>query len=173
MRGLILLLSGCLVDPKISELRRMDCEEVVNQVETYEDAKWYLENYLRESDDFKREQFGFCQVHELRKGDCSEYSVAAAALLRDDYFPSGFLTMSGGRAKDKHVVFVYKDNEIFKTLGITSRDKSEGYGSLDEIAQKYNAETGYTRFSLYEMGNIMNGSFVDFEDGYKSWGMNY
>jgi len=169
----MLLLSGCLVDPKISEFRGMDCEEVVNRIETYEDARWYLGNYLRESDDFKKEQFGFCQVHELRKGDCSEYSVAAAALLGDDYYPSGFLTMSGGMAKDKHVVFVYKDNEIFKTLGITSRDVNGVYGSLEEIAQKYNVETGYTRFSLYEIGNIMNNHFVDFEEEYKSWSMNF
>jgi hypothetical protein len=131
-------------------IKRLKYSEVIKEVKTPEQAKRYLTEYLSVKADL--ENYGvedyvasFKKINEKGVDDCDGGALAAAALLRDDEYPSLMLCMfrkehslehHGG-----HAVFIYQVNGKWGTLGIKEVDcEPPQYSSAEEIVRSYRVE---------------------------------
>lgn len=121
-----------LVEDKRPTLRGLysdkSVSELVNMVETAEDARDYCIYYLESESD--NNNYGVVdymaslkQIHEKQLDDCDGGSVAALELLRDDYHMNLLIMYFEGGGG--HMVAVYKDKDLYGTIGINEVDYNE------------------------------------------------
>ncbi|MFH1072319.1 MAG: hypothetical protein V1743_02730 [Nanoarchaeota archaeon] len=131
---------------KIEHYMRLSYQQAIAEVKTPEEATWYVMNYI-----IPRPNWGtnsFRRIHKNRFGDCSEATVAAAALLSDNGYPPTYLYMMNKNRDEGHEVFVYQQNGRWGTIGINSFDnKRPIFASLEDIAR-------YQGYDTYRLGTL-------------------
>ncbi len=140
----------------INRLKNTSYEEVIAEIKTPEQARWYIQNYLKteESAYFTK---SFKRVHEERGADCADATVAAAALLSDDNFPANYLIMLKKGGRFAHSVFFYEKDGKYGTLGINDIDNNPPiFSSLEEIVRHIGH--GY---DIYRSGDLSKGITPD------------
>jgi hypothetical protein len=137
---------------KINHYRNMSYQEVIAEIDTPQEAEWYVRNYIIPKEKIRMDSFRL--IHQNRVGDCAEATVAAAALLSDDGFPPTYLDMRNENQEVGHAVFVYQSNGKWGTIGINSSDnQSPRFNSLEEIARHHG-------FEKYRLGTIGEGGII-------------
>ncbi len=126
---------------RITRYTQMSYQEMIAEIKTPEQVAWYIQHYIEKEDGASLHAYTFHDIHERRKGDCSEATVAAAALLSDDgYAP---LVLFFRRPFDdkifpRHVIFVYSQNSQWGSLGINGQDIQRPiYSTLEELALQF------------------------------------
>ena len=131
------------------EYERMSWNEVIENIQTPREAQSYC-NFLmaraihNNNFDDGSHFYGFRTVHEGAPTDCSEAAYAAAALLSDDgYEPLVMVlaenTLAGSLLGNRaHIVFVYKQNDGFGSIGIRQRKDFNRpvFATLDALAKR-------------------------------------
>ena len=93
----------------------------------------------------------FKHIHKNEIDDCNGGALTAAALLSDDGYEPLVLTMleKGGEKPNPsmgHIIFIYKKENKWGTLGINPSDCQEPkYSSIEEIVQRYNFITYFVK----------------------------
>ena len=132
---------------KVNLYQNMSYIEVISEVKTPEETEWHIRNYIKPR--FKKRVDSFKILHQNRLGDCSEATVAAAALLSDDGYEPYYLEMMKPGSEAGHAVFVYKKNQNYGSIGINICDKLKpGNEILDESVKKL----GYERYYFGRIG---------------------
>lgn len=121
------VLVSCFINPgpNLQELQKnywkkpyshLSYKEAIETIKTPEEVIHYLLNQLNYVPPTTFRSFKY--VHELGYGTCTEYAVAAAALLSDDGYPPLFLTIR--LSTGLHTCYIYQDKTTHKwgTLGI-------------------------------------------------------
>lgn len=140
----------------INRLKNTSYEEVIAEIKTPEQARWYIQNYLKKevSANFIK---SFKRVHEERGADCADATVAAAALLSDDNFPANYLIMQKKGDRFDHAIFFYEKDGKYGTLGINDIDNNPPiFSSLEEIVKHIGH--GY---NVYWKGELNKGIIPD------------
>ncbi|HIG94129.1 MAG: hypothetical protein QT05_C0048G0046 [archaeon GW2011_AR13] len=138
------------------KIRNMNYEEVIKEIKTPKEATKYLTEFLSYKTD--KEQYGekniylsFKHIHKNEIDDCNGGALTAAALLSDDGYEPLVLTMleKGGEKPNPsmgHIIFIYKKENKWGTLGINPSDCQEPkYSSIEEIVQRYNFITYFIK----------------------------
>ncbi len=127
---------------RIQRYEEMSYNQVIADVDTVEEAEWYVRNYILPYERNRTDSFRL--IHQNRSGDCSEAVVAAAALLSDDGFPPTYLAMFDKDNENGHGVFVYQQNGKWGTIGINSSDNyPPTFSSLDGIVRRLGYQVYY------------------------------
>lgn len=144
----------------IPDYSQLTWQEAIKSVQTPKQAQDYLERHFTQDEEeakgymlfdlfnvgIKGESFKY--NHTRAKGVCLDYATSAAALLSDDGYDPLLLAMEGEYGK--HVVFLYKINDGYGTVGYPSLEP--WYYSVDrlvkEINQRYGFEQKYDRYVI-------------------------
>ena len=146
---------------KLSWREVIEFVKTPSQAQNYND--WILEKRIAEKGrkgiDNGKHIYSFRRIHEGSGVDCTEGVVAAAALLSDNGYPPLFL-----RIFDKffsgHMVFIYKKDGKFGSVGLYQRDYTEEQESLEEIIKSIYGGKTY-KYKVYNLKE----NFPDFIDG--------
>ncbi len=122
-------------------------KEVIRKIKTPEEAQRYLDVHFRYENEGKYESFKL--NHKDREGVCFDYALAAAALLRDDGYPSTILELTGDGPD--HTVFLYKKGEKYCVLGNTPL--MEGCRNMGVLIKVLNARynTNFDSYFVFDM----------------------
>ena len=152
--SLFLGTTGCIASK--SKFRDMTYQEAIVDVKTIDQTEDYLLNYLHPAQDvFNYWNFeymaSFKKIHKKGKDDCDGGTLAAAALLSDNGYPSLMLCMwkeAGSKQPGGHVIFPYQKNGKWGSLGINPRDcEFSQYNSIEDMVKKH-------EFDRYKVINI-------------------
>lgn len=132
---------------KIDHYKNMPYQEVIAEINTPQEAEWYVRNYIIPKE--KKRLDSFKVLHENRKGDCAEATVAVAALLSDDGYPPTYLEMINSSGTSGHGVFVYQQNDKYGSIGINGSDNIRPqYENIEDLVNRL----GYDKFYFGEIG---------------------
>jgi hypothetical protein len=115
----------------IASYQNMTHREVIAKINNPKDVQLYFDHFMAyEKTNGNRT---FRHFHEVRKGDCSEYAIAAAALLSDDGYDPIILRLHPytNFSGPPHAIFLYRTPEGYGALGNTSMDPV--YPSVREL----------------------------------------
>ena len=91
----------------LDDYSHLNWKEAVERIKTPEEAQHYLDTHFKYKEEERYESFRL--NHQDGKGVCYDYSLAAAALLRDDGYPPLIFEMISDDLC--HTVFIYKEEE--------------------------------------------------------------
>ncbi len=115
-------------------------KEVIEDVETPEDAREYLYKYFFSSKQYIYTTNNFETTYNERDGDCTEAVVAVSSLLED--YPMKFLAMNkNGRIG--HMVYVYQEDDHWIPIDMNVK-KLRKFDSLEDMVKSY----GYNKYSF-------------------------
>ena len=132
----------------------MNYQEAIKAVETPSQARAYIINNIQpEQSDFTKGNLSFKNIHEYRRGNCSEAVIAASALLSDNGYPPLHLVMTHSYGNGiLHGVFVYKENNKWGTISINpSENRNPKFSSLEEVS----SSLGYDLYRLCRIHDEM------------------
>lgn len=137
----------------------------IKQISTPTETQQWLEtvlNYkydeiLYGEDDF----WAPCALtYQHKKGDCEDYAICAAAILREDVEEGYIIAINNPETEKAHAVFAYR---LHRKWGIVSNNKSEfskpEYQSLHEVVLSSFGEK-YTEYRVYDYdeADLINGN---------------
>ncbi|MEK6809436.1 MAG: transglutaminase-like domain-containing protein [Nanoarchaeota archaeon] len=133
----------------------------IKQINTPEETQQWLETVLTyESDKFlygKEDFWAPCGLtYQHKKGDCEDYAICAAAILREDIDLGYIITVynSDSLKREAHAVFAYRLNGKW---GIISNDKNQfrspKYQSLPKVLLD-SIDEKYTEYMVYDYGGL-------------------
>lgn len=165
LAALVLSVIGCSTPPKISpersyeeQVENMSFEQVIRAIKTPEQAQKYLMNFLEsklDSEIYDIEDYiaSFKKTHKIRKGDCEDGAIAAAALLSDNGYLPLLLRMYVhfplfSSIGFSHGIYVYKENNLWGSLGINEGDyRRPKFETLDELVASH-------KYFMYSVVNL-------------------
>lgn len=168
-----------------SEVERIRCiaeqdyRSVIKDIKTVEEAAIYCTEILKHGgNDFDLRTYGesdywasFKRIHEKKIDDCDGGALAAAALLRDDGYPSYILIIKGNYHGNErvHAVFPYRNQEgKYGSIGINKEDiVSPMMDSLEHLSSHIAQEEGLgdlVDYKVFDLGAV----FPDFIDNEKN-----
>ncbi len=174
--GSFLTISGCSFHKSYPAygMRNTECKESIRMRGNYDflTAQTAIEqintprevaDYIRWLDQQKKDE-GNGEVYSLTRAlkektfDCTEAAYVAAALLSDDGYQPISLILLNVFYYARHMVFVYKQDNLFGSIGINDFDCNEPrFKTVNDLA-KYIAqeceEIGYpcNKYILFDMG---------------------
>lgn len=110
-------------------------------------------------------------TYQRKKGDCEDYAICAAAILREDVEGGFIITVENTKDKKGHAVFAYR---LGGKWGMVSNNKEEfrkpEYPSLYEVVLSSFAGK-YTEYRIYDYNGVdlINGN-EDLEPSLKQIG---
>lgn len=164
---LLLLIFACTNDEKLIKkdepnFERLTYQQVIEKVKTPSEAAYYLKSHLYYKSP-PNGTYSFEYIHRLGYGDCSDYSVAAAALLSDDGYPPLILGLFFNEYI-LHACYVYQDEKTKKwgILGLEEDNTEAIFENLEEICsfmEKKHKDFG--KCLLYILYDISKYNFID------------
>ena len=142
---------------KIQEnYKDMGYTEVIRRVQTPNGARDYILRYLRPRErDNGRHYYSFRQIHNGFPVDCTEGAVAAAALLSDNGYPPYIMHIKEKRTeKSSHVLYIYKENGKFGSLGINFSDNNAPQFETLEGLARYIAGGLNMQYDGYKIADL-------------------
>ena len=88
----------------------------------------------------------FRLTHKNKAGDCDDYAIAVASLLKDDGYPPVILFMESKNRDICHVTFIYDEGTYYRSVGDGLDSK---FRSINELVKK----AGYYYFSLVDLNS--------------------
>ena len=131
----------------VEDYSKLDWKEVIKKISTPEEAQYYLNTHFKYENEGRYESFKL--NHRDGKGVCFDYALAAAAILRDDGYPSTILELTGDSVD--HTIFLYKQGENYHVLGNTPL--ASGFRDLGVLITILNARQGtnFDSYFIYDM----------------------
>ena len=137
----------------------------IRQISTPAETQQWLENVLTYEFDTKLygedDFWAPCALtYQRRKGDCEDYAICSAAILREDVERGYIIAVHNPKTEKGHAVFAYR---LAGKWGITSNNKSEfrkpEYLSLQSVLLSSLSEN-YAEYSIYgyEGVDLINGN---------------
>lgn len=118
---------------KVHSVANKDYQTVIRTLSTPLEATVYCLGFLEFKTDEKlhgKENYfaPFRVTHKLKKGDCDDFAIAAAAILSDDGYDCTSIMIDRGKRNEKsvdlHMVFIYQDpiTKKYGTIGSHGHD---------------------------------------------------
>jgi len=171
----LILLSSCNIgvnknfNPKI--YARLNYLKIIKLINTPQEAAYYLKTHLN----FKHTETcrSFKYIHQRRYGQCTEYAIAAAALLSDNNYPPLILHLYYRSKKSTHAFFLYQDKRT-KQWGILAEKEVflPIFKNPREICVALNKlHRDRSRIIAYKIHDLRGYNFIDGDkkDIYKQW----
>lgn len=121
------------------DYERMSYQEAIEAVSNPKGVLDYYKKHLSEDDGENSDKINsFKKIHETRRGMCGDYATAAAALLSDDGYGSTIVYLWDLEVNRRHVIYIYKENGRFGSIGMNKDDIREAiYDSVEDIIGEY------------------------------------
>ncbi len=151
----------------VKEIANKNFKEAIKEIDSIEKAEIYVQNYLFYKKDIindKEVEYYACfkKIHERKTDDCDGMAIAAAALLSDDGYPAYLLRLYEN-FKEGHVVFLYKVNGKFGSIGHTNQDNyPPRFNKVSDLVKKISKgmEANYKRYEIINLSKY-NKEFID------------
>lgn len=175
------LMSGCEKEKEEREKYKGSADDAIAEVSTPKQAQDFINKFIAYKDRSRDirganggNTYSLSKLLDKDEGLCRDGAVFAAASLKDDGFPSLFLsrTPQGDRG---HVVFVYQDQSNpdmnpdtpnWGSVGINDYDFRVPQFTLEQIAQGIDAKFNYPTDGSY---SLMDLSLFDLKGGGNGW----
>lgn len=147
-------------------------KKVIKKIKTPEQTAHYLENHLFYWSNGVDTYCSFKYIHERGYGICAEYAFAAAALLKDDGYPSLILEVFFENRQTTHTIFIYNKKGKWGTLGMEG-ENSQGAIFNNRLEVCYYIQNQHSgSIVAYIVHNLKNVNIIDDprKNIYNEWG---
>jgi hypothetical protein len=127
-------------------------KQAIKYVKTPKQAQDYAEQHIIPNKQKLTSTKSFKEIHSKREVYCVGYSLACAALLSDNGYPSLLLYMFQGNNENAHAVFLYKTKKGYNALGNTPR--MNDYASINDLVKSFTDNFGNPIYKYFKVENL-------------------
>lgn len=158
----VALTPSCDYEVRTKEKFHGTTEDVIREVSTPEEAQRFINKYV-EYDDSRSETDGVTcyslkKLLEMGSGVCRDAGACGIpAMLKDNGYPSFYVTIKDGSSPEGHGVFVYEKGGKWGSAGINAADYYDAkFDSLDDLMKTIAADFSmtYIGYWLHDLSTV-------------------
>lgn len=160
--GALVFLPSCDYEVRKKEKFHGSVEDVIREVSSPKEAQRFINKYI-DYDNSRSENDGVTcysleKLLEVGSGVCRDAGACGIpAMLKDDGFPSLYVTIKDGNGGDGHGVFVFQKDGKWGSAGINAEDFHDAeFGSLDDLMKTIASDFGmkYVGYWLHDLTTV-------------------